>query len=120
MAVEEHPTPGPESPGNAAELRARLNGETALIGWQELLRPFARGVVQRVLAGCDLVEAAVAFARDDREQVAEWRAQGLLRQVADDEAAAWLEDDAELWAVVVAPFVLVQRPEDAHLQRRQR
>ena len=32
----------------------------------------------------------------------------MMGKVADQQAAAWLATDAEVWAVVVSPWVLVQ------------
>ncbi|MDF3931763.1 DUF2288 domain-containing protein [Pseudomonas citronellolis] len=89
-------------------LYAKLLGETAQISWQELQPFFARGALLRVADGVDLIEAAQAVAEDDREKVAAWLAAGNLAKV--DEAAAqdFLDRDPSLWAVVVAPWVLVQ------------
>ena len=90
--------------------REALNRQTARIRWAELQRHFARGVVLRAAGHLDLVAVAAAMADDDRERVAAWQATGELAPATDDEARAWHADDAELWAVVVAPFVLVQEP----------
>ncbi|ODU01956.1 MAG: hypothetical protein ABS89_06365 [Thiobacillus sp. SCN 63-1177] len=60
-------------------LRAKLNLETAQLGWPELERHFARGDVIKVIA-----RAGIADAED-------WHARQPL-----------------FWAVVVAPWVLVQ------------
>lgn len=89
-------------------LRAKLNGETARLSWKELERHFARGVVIRVATGLDLVEVALRFARDDRARVAALLESGQVARVSDAEALDWQERGAELWGVVVAPWVLVQ------------
>lgn len=94
----------------AEALRARLNGETALIAWSELERHFARGRLVTVASGRDLVEIAARFAEDDRDAVAEWLETGTLARTTDSQASRWSADEAALWAVVVPPWILVQEP----------
>ncbi len=89
-------------------LRAKINLETSRIAWRELQRFFAAGAAVYVAASLDLIEVATRIANDDKAQVELWMKQGLLGQVSDDQAHAWFNDDAELWAVVVKPWVLVQ------------
>jgi len=96
-------------PSDPAELlRAKLNLETGRLPWAELQRHFARGVVVRVAQGLDLVEVAYRFAQDDRERVAAWLDSGQVARASDLDARAWQERGAEFWAIVVAPWVLVQ------------
>jgi hypothetical protein len=59
--------------------------------------------------GLDLVEVALRVALDDSKTVAGWMAAQQLGPVSDAQALAWLEQDAELWTVVVKPWILVQR-----------
>ena len=88
--------------------RARINQETARIPWRDLQRFFAQGRVIAVDPGLDLVELALRCARDEAQTIAADLEQGRLAPVSDDRARAWLEADAEVWAVVVKPWVLVQ------------
>lgn len=89
-------------------LRAQLNGETGKLTWKELERHFARGVVVRVTHGLDLVDVAARFARDDKDSVATWIRDGLIARASNEEALDWHQRQATFWAVVVAPWVLVQ------------
>lgn len=89
-------------------VRARINGETARISWRELQRFFAAGKVFHVAAELDLVEVACAVHEDDVERVRGWTEAAKLGPVADERARAWLDGEAQLWAVVVKPWVLVQ------------
>ncbi len=89
-------------------LYAKLLGETASISWQELQPFFARGALLRVASDFDLIEAAQAVAQDDREKVAAWLASGHIAKIEAEQAQDWHERDPALWAVVVAPWVLVQ------------
>lgn len=66
----------------------------------------------RVASEFDLIEAAQAVAQDDREKVAAWLAAGHLAKLEAEEAQDWFERDPSLWAVVVAPWVLVQERAD--------
>lgn len=94
---------------NGDLLRARINGETSRMQWTELLRFFAGGAVIVVRDGIDLVEVAARIAGDDKDAVAQWLADGSIATVSDEQARAWLDADAALWAVVVKPWVLVQQ-----------
>jgi hypothetical protein len=88
--------------------RQRLNLETGRITWEALQRHFARGVLYKVEPGTDLVEVAARIAEDDRDRVSRWLAEGVLARATDDDATGWLARGAEFWAVVLAPWVLVQ------------
>jgi hypothetical protein len=88
--------------------RAKVNLETSRMAWKELQRFFASGVAVAVDAELDLVEVAYQFSKDNKAQVERWLVIGKVGKVSDQQAAAWVEADAELWAVVVSPWVLVQ------------
>jgi hypothetical protein len=90
------------------DMRVKLNGETARIAWAELQKPFARGAVVKVGAGLDLVDVAASFARDDKTAVERWLRDGSVARLTDQDARDWQERDPTLWAVVAAPWVLVQ------------
>ncbi|MFM2318565.1 MAG: hypothetical protein RLZZ215_1186 [Pseudomonadota bacterium] len=89
-------------------LKTRLNLETARITWQELGFFFARGRVLQVATDLDLIEVASALANDETQQVSTWLHAQQVRVLPDQMAKAWATDDHSLWAVVVAPWVLVQ------------
>jgi hypothetical protein len=88
--------------------RAKVNLETSRIAWKELQRFFASGMAVFVAAELDLVEVAFQFSRDNKAQVERWLLTGKVGKVTDAQAATWVETDAEMWAVVVSPWVLVQ------------
>ena len=87
---------------------AKLNCETAQIAWSELLRYYASGHVIHVDADLDLVEVAARVAIDDTATVNQWMNQNRISKVNDEQAKAWVETDAQVWAVVVKPWILVQ------------
>ena len=89
-------------------VRALLNAQTGRIGWSELTRHFARGVVVCVAPGEDLVGVAECFVADRSDEIERLYAAGQLHRAQDDDARRWQERDPGFWAVVVAPWVLVQ------------
>ncbi|TAJ79332.1 MAG: DUF2288 domain-containing protein [Gallionellaceae bacterium] len=89
-------------------LRAKVNLETSCIAWKELQRFFASGAALQVSTDLDLVEVAFQISEDNKKQVAQWLSESKIGAVTDAQALAWYETDAEVWAVVVSPYVLVQ------------
>ncbi len=96
-------------PENDTELRLKVNRETARLPWTELIKHFAAGTVVWVANSLDLVDVAVRISHDDKANISQWMNAGLLAKVSDEQAQAWLDANAQLWAVVVSPFVLVQQ-----------
>lgn len=90
------------------QLRGKLNAETGKMDWPALARHFARGVVVKVGADLDLVEVAAAFSRDDKAAVEHWLTLGRIAKADVADAQAWNDRQASFWAVVVAPWLLVQ------------
>jgi hypothetical protein len=96
-------------PEKDTELRDKVNRETARLPWTELLKHFAAGNVVWVANSLDLVDVAVRISHDDKENIGKWMSAGLLGKVNDEQAQNWLDTNAQVWAVVVSPFVLVQQ-----------
>lgn len=88
--------------------RINLNLETSRIAWEELQRFFASGKAIFVSDTLDLIDVAIQISRDNQKQVVQWMESGLVMPVPDKQALAWYETDAEVWSVVVKPYVLVQ------------
>lgn len=89
-------------------LRLKLNSETGKLTWKELERHFARGAVIRVARGLDLVAVALAMAEDDKIRVEQWLQAGLVARASAEDASDWNSRQPIFWAVVTAPWVLVQ------------
>jgi hypothetical protein len=88
--------------------RINLNLETSRIAWEELQRFFASGAAIFVSEELDLIDVAIQISKDNQKQVLQWMETGKVTRVNDAQALAWYEADAEVWAVVVRPYVLVQ------------
>lgn len=93
---------------NRSEISAMLNAQTGRLAWAELERHFARGVVVKVAAELDLVEVASRLVQDDKAAVEAWLEDGTLSRATSLDAMDWNGRTPEFWAVVVAPWVLVQ------------
>lgn len=95
-----------------AALRTHLQSEMGIITWPELQTHFARGVLLAVTDPLDLLEAAMALVKDDRDTVEEWLRSGTLQRPDTDHARDWEIRRPRFQAVVIAPWVLVK--ESAH------
>ncbi|MDF3035694.1 MAG: hypothetical protein K0S28_968 [Paucimonas sp.] len=91
------------------QLRLQLNQETSRMPWSELLRHFAGGHVLIVDGKLDLIEVAARMAGDDTESVSRWLCEGSLAKMSDAQAQQWLDEEAMPWAVVVKPWILIQK-----------
>ena len=91
------------------DLRSKINRETSKIGWHELQKFYAKGAVIVVAEGANLIDVAVKVSEDNKAAVESWLADGTISQANDEQAQRWYEADATHWAVVIAPWVLVQR-----------
>ena len=91
-----------------ALLLQEYHSQTARIHWHELQKPYARGAVVQVAPGLNLVDVAVQLGMDNTAAFQRWIAAGDVAAVSDDQAREWYNQNTELWAVVAAPWVLVQ------------
>lgn len=90
------------------QLKERLNQETGKLEWKELAPHFARGAVIAVDARLDLIEVAGCMIKDNKEKLKSWMDEGLVKRSTDDDAREWTEKKSIFWAVVAAPWVIVQ------------
>jgi len=88
--------------------RILLNQETGIVTWPEVQRHFARGVLIYVKESLDLVTVADAFVVDNKSSIETWYKSDLIARIPDDIAQRWAEEDISLWAIVIAPWILVQ------------
>lgn len=93
-------------------LREDYHQQTAHIHWHELQTYYASGIVIVVTSGLNLVEVAVQLGLDNTTCFQHWIESGEVAAVSDEQALIWYETNTELWAVVAAPWVLVQQADD--------
>ena len=89
-------------------LNDKLNLETARINWLELQSHFARGATVYVAPGVDLIETAHKMADDNAAALSQLKAEGKFGMVNDEQAQHFFDEKKDMWAVVIAPWVLVQ------------
>ena len=92
-------------------LKEQLNLQTAHISWPEIERFFARGRVLTVAPDLDLIEVATALTEDNIDKFNHWTTIKKVQHLSDEIAKQWVIDDSNLWAVVIAPWVLTQKRE---------
>lgn len=92
---------------NALE-KAKVNLETSQIPWTELQRFFAGGLAIAVADDLDLIEVAYQFSIDNKTQVEQWLNSKQIGHVSDRQASDWFNNNSNVWAVVVKPWILVQ------------
>ena len=93
------------------DLLTKLNKETARLNWKELEPHFARGSVIRVSKGVDLIAVAKVIAEDNTSSLEQWIQQDEVNNASVEEAKVWADNQSDFWAVVVAPYVIVQETE---------
>ena len=94
--------------GHSITVQQKLNLETAKISWTEIQRFFAQGLIIVVDQNLDLIEVAAKFTNDDSEDIRELMDGVKIRKADTDDAKTWNRFDTLFWAVVTAPWVLVQ------------
>ena len=88
--------------------KEKVNQETSKIAWSELQRFFAQGLAVYISSSLDLVDVADAFSKDDKTRVDKWMRQQQVHLVTDQQAGKWIQEDAQVWAAVVKPWILIQ------------
>ena len=83
--------------------------QTARICWHDLQTHYAAGNVICVSESLDLITVAVQLGMDNAPQFEQWIEVGSIAPVGEAQAVGWYENNQELWAVVAAPWVLVQQ-----------
>ena len=100
--------PDADSSSREDLLREEFHNQTARIAWHDLQTYYARGSVIRVGEALNLVEVAVQLGMDNTGQFQTWIEAGAIASVEESEAKTWFDSNPTLWAVVAAPWVLVQ------------
>ncbi len=89
-------------------LRREFRQQTATICWHDLQPHYARGAVVIVADGQGLVEVALQLRLDNKSQFEQWLTAGIISGVTDERSRQLFEENPDMWAVVVPPWVLVQ------------
>jgi len=98
---------------SAEELRQTLNIESGKLEWKELQVHFARGAVVVIDPALDLIQVSEKFVKDDKKAIESWMNENKIWRATDDDAKQWVKDEPVFWAVVVPPWVLVQKTKNS-------
>lgn len=100
-------------------LRASLEQHRGPVFYTDLKAHLARDAVFLVGDALELVDAALAVARNDVGSVRAWLESGALRRPDAQEQRAWAQREGACWvAVIVQPYVLVRLVEEANSEGR--
>jgi len=94
---------------NEENLREHFNDQVGPAKWSELNKFFAQGIVLEVASELNLIDTAVAISLDYTEKVQGWLDDTLLSRMSDEKAKQWFEEDTDVFAVVVDPWILVKK-----------
>ena len=95
-------------PSDLDEMGAELVRQTAVISWSELARQQAGGNILAVAVHFDLIDIGRAMQADRSDLLATWLADGSVYRIDDLQAIEWQRENTQFWALVIAPFVVIQ------------
>jgi hypothetical protein len=91
------------------EMVERFKEELAEVDWRDLRGHVQRDTLITLAPELDLVEAAAAVARDDKDRIEAWIAAGQLGKPSAEQVTAWEKQmDKPFRMLIVQPYVLVQ------------
>ena len=90
------------------ELVAKLNGETAIVAWQEIERFFAKGNLLLIAKDVDLINCAADMSMDNGEAVGKLINAEKIQAMPVGFVKDNCKPETEFWTVVVAPYILAQ------------
>lgn len=91
-----------------SEVFQKLLRETGKIDWTALAPHYESGGLVLVDRELDLVKVAYSFAQDEKDSVTAWLQAGQVTRVEPEQVEQWNREKPRFWAVVVAPWVLIQ------------
>jgi hypothetical protein len=93
----------------SSDLRTKLASEVSVTSARDLVPHFARGGLLMLAPQLDLLDCAVAIARDERLGIEGWLSAGVLWRATDQDGRRLVaEPDARYQFVIVQPWVLAQ------------
>lgn len=101
----------PHPPGYARPMRKQLAETLGEVLWSDLLAHATRDSVIIVATELDLLDVGEAFAANNIPTVSAWIDAGMITKPSAADLASWpLSPHVRFMSVIVAPFVLIHRP----------
>ena len=95
------------------DLGQKLASEIAVVTWEDL-RPHAEDERLFLVAqSLQLIDAALALARDDTQRVSAWIEAGDIGRPTPEQLTAWAQGTQAFRFLILSPFVLAQLADDA-------
>ncbi len=92
-----------------SELREQFKTDLADVCWKDLRIHMQRDAIITVAGELDLIDVAVAVARDEKERVGPWIEGGQLSKPGREQLDCWeAELDKGFRMLIVQPFILIQ------------
>ena len=90
------------------EEKAKILAETATINWQLLEKFYAQGKVVLVEGDLNLIDVAYSLSINETADIETLLESKQLNRDFNHQAKLWHQEDAEVWCVVIKPWILVQ------------
>ena len=90
------------------EEKAKILAETATINWQSLEKFYAQGKVVLVEGDLNLIDVAYSLSINETADSETLLESKQLNRDFNNQAKLWHQEDAEVWCVVIKPWILVQ------------
>ncbi|MFK8013457.1 MAG: DUF2288 family protein [Marinicellaceae bacterium] len=93
---------------NIPKTHEELLQECAPVAYKEIEHFFARGMLVLISKNLNIIEIALLIQADDKNKLNKLIDQGDVVRVHDKHALKWSQNNTELMAVTVVPWLLVQ------------
>lgn len=90
-----------------SDVRSKLGEDILVAAPWDALKPHIANII--IVDGISIIDAGEALACDEVDQVSAWLAEEALSRPTRAQLDQWDEDEPELVALIVQPWILVQR-----------
>lgn len=99
----------PDNDSTTADLKTTLKASADEAAWDWLIPHAKRSAVIVVAEPLELLDVAVAIARDDAVLVQNWISRQLISKPSSEQLSRWNENPAQRFqSIIVQPYVVVQ------------
>ncbi len=92
-----------------SDLKTQLEEQLSEIDWQELKPHAQRDVIIVVDTHLDLIEVAMAIAKNETNKVQNWISEQLIQKPTEKQLSNWNGNPSQKFeTIIVQPFVLIK------------